>query len=96
MISTATYSLLHLFWIFPAALCVFVSFLLGRNRVYLAPAFLLFGVLALFGPEVRMLVNSTLMDLFVQGIVFLKLAMMISLLIVFRLDLRRWMSQLSA
>ncbi|PWK08421.1 hypothetical protein [Tumebacillus permanentifrigoris] len=96
MTSTATYNLLHLFWILPAALFVFVSFLLGRNRVYLAPVFLLFGVVAIFGPEVWMLVNSTPMDLFVQGIIFLKLALLISLLIVFRLDLRYWMSQLSA
>jgi hypothetical protein len=95
-IGTATYSLLHLFWIFPAALLVFLSFLLGRNRVYLSPAFLFLGILAMFGPEVRMLMNATPMDLFVQGIVFLKLALLISLLIVFRLDLRRWMSQLSA
>lgn len=95
-LSAVTYSVLHLYWFIPAALLVFISVLLGRNRAFLSPVFLLLGVLAMFGPEVRMLIFSTPFDLFVQGIVFLKLALLISLLIVFRLDLRRWMSQLSA
>ncbi|MBL0388335.1 hypothetical protein JJB07_17155 [Tumebacillus sp. ITR2] len=90
----ATYSLLHLYWILPFAFLVFLSVLLGRSRVYLSPMFLLFGIVAIFGPEMRMLLFTMPMDLFVQGIVFLKLAALITMLIVFRIDLRKWVSKL--
>ncbi|KEO83823.1 hypothetical protein [Tumebacillus flagellatus] len=91
---TASYSLLHLYWIIPFALLVLLSVALGRNRVYVAPMFLLFGVVAIFGPDARMMLYGMQTDLFVQGIVFLKLAVLITLLIVFRVDLRKWVSKL--
>ncbi|HEU4965501.1 MAG TPA: hypothetical protein VFV52_16875 [Bacilli bacterium] len=94
-IAATSYGVQHLYWLLPAGLSFFVSFLFGRGGVYVAPVFLLFGLLALFGPDIRNLVYQLPMDLFVQGIVFIKLALLVSLLIVYRGSLRNWHEQLS-
>ncbi|MGZ4030599.1 MAG: hypothetical protein ACXVDJ_00340 [Tumebacillaceae bacterium] len=89
------YGVQHFYWMIPALLSLFISYLLGRGRVYISPVFLLFGLLACFGPELRMLAFSVPMDFFVQAICFLKLAVLVSLLVVFHSDMKNWMHELS-
>ncbi|MGB8955521.1 MAG: hypothetical protein WCC10_09110 [Tumebacillaceae bacterium] len=90
-----SYIVLHLYWIVPAAVALLVARMLGRGGVYIAPVFLWVGLLALFGPELRLLAFREPLDFFIQAIVFLKLAVLIAMLIVYRDALKRWISNCS-
>ena len=94
-VSAPSYVVMHLYWIVPAAVALLVARLLGRGGVYIAPVFLWAGLLALFGPELRLLAFREPLDFFIQAIVFLKLAVLIALLIVYRDALKQWISQCS-
>jgi hypothetical protein len=89
------YGVQHFYWMIPALISLFLSYPLGHGRVYIAPVFLFFGLLALFGPDLYLLIYSKPMDFFVQAICFMKLAVLISLSIVFRTEVKNWMRELS-
>lgn len=89
------YGVQHLYWLIPMLFSWFLSYLLGRWRVYVAPVFLFLGLIAVFGPELQMLSIGATMDFFIQAIVFVKLAVLVSLSIVFRGDLKQWVQQVS-
>ncbi|ASS76071.1 hypothetical protein CIG75_14645 [Tumebacillus algifaecis] len=94
-VDTSPYGVQHFYYMIPAFLAMFLAFVLGRFRVYVAPVFLFCGVLALFGPDLRMLVFGLSMDFFNQIIVFLKLAVLITLFIVFHPGIKKWVGQVS-
>jgi hypothetical protein len=94
-IGESSYGIQHFYWLIPAFLSLFAAYLLGRGRVYIAPSFLAIGVLALFGPDLRLLAFHTSITFFVQAIIFLKLALLLSLFIVFRPDLKRWLDTMA-
>lgn len=89
-IGSGPYGVQHFYWLIPAILSLVLAYLLGRGRVYIAPVFFVLGLLSLFGPDLRLLVYGGSMDFFIQAIIFLKLAVLISVVIVFRLDLKNW------
>lgn len=89
------YGVQHFYWLIPAMISLFLSYPLGHYRVYIAPVFLFFGLLALFGPDLYFLVYSKPIDFFVQAICFVKLAVLISLSIVFRSEVKHWLRELS-
>ncbi|TCP53338.1 hypothetical protein EV586_10671 [Tumebacillus sp. BK434] len=94
-IGTSSYGVQHFYFMIPAFLALFFAVVLGRYRVYVAPVFLAAGLLALFGPDLRMLVFGLNMDLFMQILVFLKLAVLITLFIVYHQGLKKWVGQVS-
>ncbi len=94
-IGGSSYGVQHFYYFVPAVLSLFLAAVLGRYRVYVAPVFLLFGVVVLFGPDLRTLLFGLTMDLLVQIFVFLKLAVLITLGIVFLPGLKKWSGQLS-
>ena len=94
-VGVPSYIVLHLYWIVPVIVSLAVARLLGQGRVYIAPVFLWVALIALFGPEMRLLAFGEPLDFFIQAIVFLKLAVVIAFLIVYWEQLKRWMSQCS-
>ncbi|ARU62047.1 hypothetical protein CBW65_14305 [Tumebacillus avium] len=94
-VGTSSYGVQHFYFMIPAFLALFFAAVLGRYRVYIAPVFLGGGLLALFGPDLRMLVFGLSMDLFMQILVFLKLAVLITLFIVYHPGIKKWVGQVS-
>lgn len=94
-IAGKSYGVQHFYWLIPALISLFLAYLLGRGRVYIAPVFLVGSLLLLFAPELMMLTYGSAIDFLIQAIVFLKLALLISVGIVFRADLKNWMRALS-
>jgi hypothetical protein len=94
-IGESPYGVQHFYWLIPTLLSLFMAYLLGRGRVYIAPSFLAIGLIALFGPDLHMLAFQEAMTFFVQAIIFLKLAVLLSLFIVFRPDFKRWLDTLA-
>jgi len=95
-IGNSPYGVQHFYWLIPALAYLFFAYQLGRFRVYIAPAFLFVGLLGILGPDIRMLVFGVPMDFFIQVIIFLKLAVLVSLFIVFGARVKRWTGHLSA
>lgn len=94
-VGRSPYGVQHLYWLLPSFGCLLLAYLLGKWRVYVAPVFLFIGLVALLGPELRMLALREPMELFVQGIAFLKVAVLVSLGVVYRLPLKQWMAERS-
>lgn len=95
-IGNSPYGVQHFYWLIPALAYLFFAFQLGRFRVYVAPAFLFVGLLGILGPDIRMLVFGVPMDFFIQVIIFLKLAVLVSLFIAFGAQVKKWSGHLSA
>jgi hypothetical protein len=95
-IGNSPYGVQHFYWLIPALCYLFMAFQLGRFRVYIAPAFLVLGLLGILGPDVRMLVFGVPMDFFIQVVIFLKLAVLVSLVIVFGSEVKKWTGHMSA
>lgn len=85
----------HLYWLLPAFFSLFLAYLFGRGGVYVAPVFLFLGILALFGPDIRTVVYQVQTDFLIQGLIFMKLAVLVSLLIVYRSQIKKWTDELS-
>jgi hypothetical protein len=94
-IGTSPYGVQHFYFMVPAFLSLFLAFVFGRYRVYASPVFLVLGLAALFGPDLRMLLFRVPMDLFMQIVVFLKLAVLITLFIVFHPGIKKWIGEVS-